>query len=123
MYYNKLIGKIGESLACEFLKEKGYVILERNFKCIQGEIDIIAKDISKGDLVFIEVKTRRNFQYGYPAEAVNDYKQRHIYKSVKYYIYKNKVKNIPVRLDVMEIVIKDKKIFINHIIQAFDSIK
>lgn len=120
MYYNQLIGEIGEKLACEFLKEKGYILIERNFRCRQGEIDIISKDTLEGELVFIEVKTRRNYLYGYPAEAINNYKKKHIYKSAKYYIYRKKISNIPIRLDVIEVFISNKGFFINHIKQAFD---
>ena len=58
MYLRHEIGKLGEDLAIKYLKEKGYEIIERNFRCKQGEIDIIAK--AKEEYVFIEVKTRTN---------------------------------------------------------------
>ena len=56
MYVNKETGKLGEDIAVHYLKQNGYVILDRNFECRQGEIDIIALD--KKEIVFIEVKTR-----------------------------------------------------------------
>lgn len=120
MYSKQIIGKLGENVACEFLKGNGYILIEKNFRCRQGEIDIILKDTVKGDLVFVEVKTRTNSLYGYPVEAVNNYKQKHIYNSAKYYIYKNRIENIPIRFDVIEIVIKNNKFSMNHIKQAID---
>lgn len=79
MYKRHEIGKLGEDLACKYLQNKGYKILERNFEAKQGEIDIIALD--KEELVFIEVKTRSNILYGKPAEAVNEIKQNHLIKT------------------------------------------
>ena len=65
----KDIGNLGEDMAVKFLLEKGYEIIERNFLKPFGEIDIIAKD--KDFLVFIEVKARKNINFGFPREFVN----------------------------------------------------
>ncbi len=117
MYFRKEIGRWGENLACKYLETNQYKIIERNFLCRQGEIDIIAKDILKQELVFIEVKTRSNFKYGNPAEAVNKQKQEHMTQAIKYYIYQNHIKNIPIRIDVIEVyIVQNCKI--NHIKQA-----
>ena len=64
MYQNQKIGKLGEKLAAQYLESKGYEILERNFYCRQGEIDIIAKEKTK--IIFIEVKSRTSVKYGKP---------------------------------------------------------
>ena len=117
MYNKQLIGKIGEDLACEFLRNNNYIVIERNFRCRQGEIDIIAKDNNKNELVFFEVKTRSNLKYGRAVEAVHKEKQKHIYWVVKYYIYKNKINEVPIRIDVIEVYIKDEKYKLNHIKQ------
>ncbi len=109
----KKIGKFGENIAVKFLKIRGYKILEQNFMCKQGEIDIIAKD--RNEYIFCEVKTRRTNKYGSPIDAVNFYKKKHIWNATKYYLYKNKLMNKNIRFDVIEIYIKDKKIYINHI--------
>ena len=87
---NKEIGKLGEDLATKYLETLGYQIIERNFRCKVGEIDIIAKD--KDYLVFIEVKYRKDNKKGIPAEAVNHNKRKKIIKATKYYIYKNRKK-------------------------------
>lgn len=117
MYFRKEIGRWGENLACQYLKANHYDIIERNFWCRQGEIDIIAKDIKKKETVFIEVKTRSNFKYGNPAQAVNKEKQRHIKQVMKYYINRNHLKNEAIRIDVIEIYIKKSNYQINHIKQ------
>ena len=69
--------------------------------CRQGEIDIIAKD--KEEFVFIEVKTRRNMRYGRAREAVNNDKQKHIYKSTRFYLHIHGLENEFIRFDVIEI--------------------
>ena len=70
-----------------------------------GEIDIIAIDHNKkeDELVFVEVKTRSDNQYGRPAEAVNDYKKRHLYRTAEYYLMIKNLSNVLCRFDVIEI--------------------
>ena len=92
---------MGENISLKYLEKIGYKILEKNFACRQGEIDIIAKD--KLEIVIIEVKTRSNLNYGNPREAVDKNKKNHIYNSAKYYIHVNKLENNYIRFDVIEI--------------------
>ena len=102
MIYNKRsIGNEYEDRAVSYLENSGYVIVERNFYCKQGEVDIIAKD--KEYLVFVEVKYRRDTKKGYPTEAVNYRKKQRIIKAAKYYLYKNGYDNQSVRFDVISI--------------------
>lgn len=110
------LGKSGEELACNYLINKNYHIVERNFKCTQGEIDIIAFDKQNKEMVFIEVKTRTNFNYGVPSESVNKQKQRHLKNSIKYYLHSKKIEDIFVRIDVIEIVVNKENYKLNHII-------
>ena len=119
MYLRQLIGKRGEDLACDYLIKNNYTILDRNFYCYQGEIDIIAKDLEKNELVFFEVKTRTNSKFGKPVDAVNKYKKLHLFKACKYYLYKNHIYNSFVRVDVIEVFLKSNFFFINHIKQIF----
>lgn len=118
MYKRHLIGKYGEEIAVEYLENNKYKIIETNFSCKQGEIDIIAKD--KKEIVFIEVKTRTNIMYGRPADAVTYYKKKHILQSIQYYLYIKKLENEFVRIDIIEIYIKNNKYKINHIKGAFE---
>lgn len=115
MYLRHEIGKIGEELATNYLKNIGYTIIERNFVATQGEIDIVARD--KKDLVFIEVKTRTNKQFGKPIDAVNRIKQKHLINTAKYYLYSKHLENEFVRIDVIEVYLKEKTYMINHIKQ------
>ena len=97
------IGKQKEALACELLKINGYQIIERNFSCRLGEIDIIARDGKY--LVFVEVKYRKNTASGYGFEAVDVKKQRKIQNTSLYYLAaKKKSTDIPIRYDVIEII-------------------
>ena len=110
---NKVLGTSGETLACNYLKKKGYKLIEGNYKNKIGEIDIIAS--KKKVLIFVEVKTRSTLIYGNPSEAVNIYKQNKIRKVAEQFLLENKLDGFPCRFDVIEIV-GDK---INHIENAF----
>jgi len=117
-------GDIGEKIACNFLKDRGYSVLETNYQKRVGEIDIIAK--LNDSLRFIEVKTRTNFsnkKYGAPQESVNYHKQKRLIKTALFYLLENKYPdNINWQIDVMAITInKDKKTAkINYIENAVD---
>lgn len=116
----KLLGKSGEDTAEQFLKEKGYRILERNFSLKMGEIDLIALD---GDtVVFVEVKTRRGNGYGVPAEAVTRRKQDQIVKTAMAYLLKKKLRDVSCRFDVIGISLQGgASPKIEHIQSAFDT--
>lgn len=103
MFYNKETGNIGESLAVNHLKKNGYKIIERNYKNKIGEIDIIAK---KDDtIIFVEVKMRKNTNFGLPQEAVDSYKQRKIRNVATYYLKsKNLYDRASVRFDCIAII-------------------
>ena len=82
-------GKRGERVAAMYLQKQGYKILEMNFKARYGEIDIVAIDPSTGSgqatLVFVEVKTRKTYEYGRPEEAVNPRKLHTVVRTGEYY--------------------------------------
>ena len=115
IHIKKDLGNSGEDIAVQYLKSHGHIILKRNFYCKQGEIDIITKD--KNEIVFIEVKSRSSTEYGLPSEAVTKQKIQHLYKTARYFLYKNKMLNEFVRFDAVEILIKSGKFNINHIKQ------
>ena len=115
IHIKKELGNTGEEISVKYLEKQGYIILERNFYCKQGEIDIIAKD--KNEIVFIEVKSRSNTEYGLPSEGVTKQKIKHLYRTAKYFLYKNKMLNEIARFDAIEILIKNGKFNINHIKQ------
>ena len=102
MQNRRQIGTKEEALAAAFLEKQGYQILERNFRCRLGEIDLIARDGST--LVFVEVKYRKNADFGTPAEAVNRKKQLTICRVADYYRMVHRIPdNRPCRFDVAAI--------------------
>ena len=118
MYKRHIIGKIGEDIAESYLIKNNYEIIERNFSCRQGEIDIIAK--YKNEIVFIEVKTRSNNKYGNPIDAVTYFKKDHMLKSIQYYLFSKKLENCFIRIDIIEVYKKGYRFFINHIKNAIN---
>ena len=114
------LGKMGEDLAAQYLIDKGYEILERNWRAYRKEIDIIA--IDGKDIVFVEVKTRQDDEFGSPEMAVNRQKRAHIYAAASAYYYEHKIE-LDVRFDIIAILYRDGKPEINHIVDAFHSIK
>lgn len=101
---NKRLGKIGEDTAAEIIRELGYKILQRNYRCRCGEVDIIAARGNK--ISFIEVKTRRSRNYGRPCESVDAVKQQHIRRAAEYYLKEMSRRGyVPgkISFDVMEI--------------------
>lgn len=113
---NKL-GKDGEELAIRFLKKKGYIIVERNYRTPFGEIDIIAKD---GEVVvFAEVKTRADETFGRPFEAV-DWKKKDKIRKVALSFLKRLKKEPPARFDVLSISTEGDSKHIEHIQDAFE---
>lgn len=98
-------GQKGEAIAEQFLKKQGYRIVERNFRCKFGEIDLIA--YKNKTLSFIEVKTRSSDAFGQPIESVNKDKQRRLVRLANYYLYKKKASDaLPCRFDVVSIMLK-----------------
>ncbi len=117
---NIFLGKIGEDLAVQYLMDKGYKILERNWRAYRKEIDIIA--IDGNNIVFVEVKTRQDDEFGSPEMAVNRIKRAHIYAAAGAYYYGNKV-DLDVRFDVISILYHHGNPEITHIMDAFHSVK
>lgn len=98
----RLTGKEGEAIAAEFLIKRGYKIVEQNFRCSLGEIDIIAYEGET--LVFVEVKARSSSQFGGPEGAVHSRKQEKINRVALAYLQKKKMMNALCRFDVVGIV-------------------
>ena len=110
------LGKQGEELAVQYLTDKGYEILERNWRNIHKEIDIIAKDGET--LVIVEVKTRQNDDHGEPDLAVTKRKQRMLIAAANAYLFKTNI-DIETRFDIVSIVFSNGEPVIDHIEDAF----
>ena len=113
------IGKFGEDIASKYLEAKGYKIKERNYRTFLGEIDIISE--YKGNIIFVEVKTRRSNKFGYPEEAINYNKQRKIIKNALCYLAKYNLWKNNYYFDVILVSISNHKDIkrIKHIRNAF----
>ncbi len=115
---NLEFGKAAENEAANFLKAKGYKILERNYKNKLGEIDIIAQH---GDVIcFIEVKARHSLNLGLPQEAVTSSKQRQISRVAISYLKSNKLLERPARFDVLALLYVNSQLEISLITDAFE---
>ena len=100
------VGRLGEKLALKFLKKKGYHICETGFRCPSGEVDIIARQ--KDCLVFVEVRTKSNLDFGSPEESITKSKEKRLIRSALSYL--NTHKNLPAlwRIDVVAVEIDQK---------------
>jgi putative endonuclease len=114
----KELGKKGEDLALRFLKKKGYQIIETNYACKMGEMDIIAKE--KDILAFIEVKTRTSTAFGLPQLAVNPKKQSQMSKVALHFLKEKKLEDARARFDVVAILLGPKGAEIELIKDAFE---
>ena len=110
-------GTEAETLAANFLEERGMRIIERNFRFERGEIDIIAED---GDeLVFVEVKARRSNAFGEPEDAVTPEKEEQIKKVAEGYLFERQIEDRPCRFDVVAVSVVNGKQTITHLPNAF----
>ncbi len=110
------LGKEGEEEAAAYLEAHGYTILHRNWRSGRFELDIVAE--KDNELIVIEVKTRRNNEYGLPEEAVTSRKIRHIVSSTDSYLKKYAI-DLPVRFDIITVVGTQPPFQIEHIEEAF----
>jgi putative endonuclease len=110
------LGKAGEEIAAEYLSQKGYLILERNWKFGRNEIDIIARD---GNFVVIaEVKTRSSNYFAEPETAVTRDKQRILVRAANAFMNYRRQRG-EVRFDVIAVLILPESQQVNHIADAF----
>ncbi len=108
------LGKTGEDVACKYLQKEGYTIINRNFRSRFGEIDIVALE-ENTILVFIEVKTRRTNTYGRPSDSVDYKKKSKLKKTIQFFNAVNNVKGMEQRFDIIEIMLKNRKFYLNHV--------
>ncbi len=110
------LGRKGEDEAVQYLENKGYYIMHRNWRSGKRELDIVARD--GNEVAFVEVKTRRNTNFGRPEEAVDNRKIRRIVASADAYVRKYAV-DLPIRFDIITVVGAEPPFEIEHIPDAF----
>ena len=111
------MGNKAEDLACQYLIEQGWDIIERNYYAGHFEVDIIAKD--SDIIVFIEVKMRSNTHFDSPIEHVNETKVLRVYAAAEKWIYENEYINSTLRFDVIGILNKKDGAEFTHLKDAF----
>ena len=110
------LGKKGEELAIAFLLEKGYMILEKNYRFLKAEVDIIAQ--KENDLVAVEVKTRSSEVFGNPQDFVNKKKIQLLVSAIDHYVIEKDL-DVNVRFDIIAILNQKSNFTIDHIEDAF----
>ena len=117
----KDLGKRGEDAAVDFLINKNYTIIERNYNYgNMGEIDIIVKDIENEVLVFVEVKTRENLYFGEPEYGITEGKIKQVKRMAEIYLYQKDIEEMECRFDVIAIVMPEgQEPEIKHYVDAF----
>jgi len=111
-------GQQAEQKAKIYLQSSGLQLLEQNYRCFHGEIDLVMRD--QEDIVFIEVRSRKRMDYGYPAETVNKSKQRKIIKTATHFLQKaGWLYRVNSRFDVIALLFIDGKWQLDWIKNAF----
>lgn len=114
----QLLGREGEQLAERYLREKGYKLLERNYRCPVGELDLIVLD--RRTVVFVEVKTRAGYRFGNPLESVDRRKQKKIIGAARFFLSQHRLHDRDARFDVVGISTMGREPLVDHIQNAFD---
>jgi putative endonuclease len=97
----KETGAAGEKIACTYLSNKGYTIIETNYRCREGELDIVARQ--KDTLVFTEVRTKKSYQFGTPEESITALKKEHLRAAAEHYLQDHKKLPADWRIDVIAV--------------------
>ena len=120
----KRLGDRGERIAAQYLEEKGYRVLDRNYRYQRAELDLVCFEPAAayelgGEIVFVEVKCRQGLGYGRPEEAVNWKKRRQIEKVARAYLYERNMEGAASRFDVVSIHLGDGEPQVRHYERAF----
>lgn len=116
--HKQVLGKEGERIAERYLKKKGFTLLERNYRCPVGELDLIVQD--RRVVVFVEVKTRSDHRFGTPLESVQQRKQDKMIKAALYFLSQRRLHQSEARFDVVGISFEGGEPTVEHIENAFD---
>jgi putative endonuclease len=116
----KDFGKEGEDIAVDYLISNGYEIIERNYRFGKGEIDVIIKDSSTNYIAFVEVKSRKNLEFGDPVYGITKNKIKQMRRMAELYLYDKQLSELDCRFDVVTVLLRGKeKPIVEHYINAF----
>lgn len=111
------LGRTGEDAAAKMYGDSGFLVLERNYRCRGGEIDLVVR---RGPLVvFCEVKTRRTDRWGEPAEAVGYAKQVRLRRLAAAWLADRRPGSVEIRFDVVSVIVRPGRVELRHIPDAF----
>lgn len=113
-----LLGKEGERVAELYLRKKGYKLVERNYRCSGGELDLIVLD--RRVIVFVEVKTRTGVGFGTPLEAVEFRKQRRMIRAAQFFLAQKNLQQRDARFDVVGVSWPGRDPVVEHVENAFE---
>ncbi|HUU52902.1 MAG TPA: YraN family protein [Candidatus Heimdallarchaeota archaeon] len=112
------LGRSGEDVATEYLKKKKYKIVDKGFRFLRGEIDIIAYDDET--LVFVEVKTRKSTRFNQPEESVTPAKRKQLRRVAQGYLLRNHIQDVECRFDVLSLTFDELEGYtVKHFTDAF----
>lgn len=117
MAQKQIVGKYGEVLAANYLIDRGYQIIETNWRCALGEIDLVA--VHHGRYIFVEVKTRNGTGFGHPFEAITANKVSRMRKLVAQWCIAHHKEGVNVRLDAIAVLITSGRVAVEHLKQVF----
>lgn len=114
--FNLRLGQKGERIAANYLKKKGWKLIDTNFRTRFGEIDLIFT--FESEIIFVEVKTRNSHKFGYPEEAVNAQKIKHLQATAETFLKIHKTQKSP-RFDIIAITFEKSTPHIKHLPYIF----
>ena len=117
MHARALLGRRGEGAAATFYERNGYRVLDRNYRCSAGKLDLVVG--RNGIVVFCEVKTRATDHFGTPAEAVSRQKQARLRRLAAAWLDSRRPKYVEIRFDVVSVIVRDGRLYLTHIPDAF----
>lgn len=109
------VGRFGEKVAARYLDDHGIEVVERNWRCRYGEIDIVGHDRATDELIFVEVKTRRGTGYGHPAEAVTRVKLARLRRLAGIWLGAHEVRVRGIRIDVVAVLLTPGRPDVEHL--------
>jgi putative endonuclease len=112
------LGDRGEEAARRFLQAKGYQVVAAKYRCRWGEVDLVARD--GGELVFVEVRTRRSSAFGTPEESVTPAKVRHLLAACQHYLQEHQAADLPWRIDLVSVRMGRQGLVIHHLRHAVE---
>ena len=114
----QILGQEGERIAEAYLRKKGYSLVERNYRCSVGELDLVVLD--RRVIVFVEVKTRTDERFGAPLESVGKRKQQRIIKAALFFLSQHRLHHREARFDVVGITLMGREPAVEHVRNAFE---